>query len=235
MLRVWPTHLTSCKCIIRFVIWGRNILYFLFDSLLWSSSDSTVYYFPGMNEALEHLDRLNEYNFHIPEDLAIRHLTKINDAFGDTWLLTECKWISSLDLRMEKNIKRQFSLRTLGTFDWENWWAYVVVLFWDPVYFICYQTNLLWNPGWKYCFSWDNNSMYIFILQYRNLLLYVLPFYVCFVHDYCLWFNATIFLYFRSPKNGAFIQQKIIVMNNYPFVSKKTVGKLKDAQINNYN
>ncbi|RMX50410.1 hypothetical protein pdam_00010424, partial [Pocillopora damicornis] len=38
----------------------------------------------GMNEALEHLDRLNEYNFHIPEDLAIRHLTKINDAFGDT-------------------------------------------------------------------------------------------------------------------------------------------------------
>ena len=37
-----------------------------------------------MNEALEHLDRLNEYNFHIPEDLAIRHLTKINDAFGDT-------------------------------------------------------------------------------------------------------------------------------------------------------
>lgn len=42
-------------------------------------------------------------------------------------------------------------------------------------------------------------------------------------------------LYFRSPKNGAFIQQKIIVMNNHPFVSKKTVGKLKDAQINNYN
>lgn len=38
----------------------------------------------GMNEALEHLDRLNEYNFHIPEDLAIRHLTKINDAFGDS-------------------------------------------------------------------------------------------------------------------------------------------------------
>lgn len=110
-----------------------------------------------MNEALEHLDRLNEYNFHIPEDLAIRHLTKINDAFGDTWLLTECSWISSLDLRMEKNIKRQFSLRTLGMFDWENWWAYVVVLFWDPVYFICYQTNLLWNSGWKYCFSWHNN------------------------------------------------------------------------------
>ena len=77
--------------------------------------------------------------------------------------------------------------------------------------------------------------MYIFILQYRNLLLYVLHFYVCFVHDYCLWFNAAIFLYFRSPKNGAFIQQKIIVMNNYPFVSKKAVGKLKDAQINNYN
>lgn len=24
-------------------------------------------------------------------------------------------------------------------------------------------------------------------------------------------------------------------MNNYPFVSKKAVGKLKDAQINNYN
>ncbi|KAJ7380930.1 Rab GTPase binding [Desmophyllum pertusum] len=38
----------------------------------------------GMDEALEHLERLNEYNFHIPEDLAIRHLTKINDAFGDT-------------------------------------------------------------------------------------------------------------------------------------------------------
>lgn len=38
----------------------------------------------GMDEALEHLERLNEYNFHIPEDLAIRHLTKINDAFGDS-------------------------------------------------------------------------------------------------------------------------------------------------------
>jgi len=41
-------------------------------------------FFLGMDEALEHLERLNEYNFHIPEDLAIRHLTKINDAFGDT-------------------------------------------------------------------------------------------------------------------------------------------------------
>ncbi|XP_078366538.1 RUN domain-containing protein 1-like [Oculina patagonica] len=38
----------------------------------------------GMDEALEHLERLNEYNYHIPEDLAIRHLTKINDAFGDS-------------------------------------------------------------------------------------------------------------------------------------------------------
>ena len=32
---------------------------------------------------MEHLERLNEYNFHLPEDLAIRHLTKINDAFGE--------------------------------------------------------------------------------------------------------------------------------------------------------
>ena len=40
--------------------------------------------FLGMDETLEHLERLNEYNFHIPEDLAIRHLTKINDAFGDS-------------------------------------------------------------------------------------------------------------------------------------------------------
>lgn len=48
------------------------------------SSDLIVCNFLGMNEALEHLDRLNEYNFHIPEDLAIRHLTKINDAFGDS-------------------------------------------------------------------------------------------------------------------------------------------------------
>lgn len=231
MLRVWPTHLTSCKCIIRFVIWGRNILDFLFDSLLWSSSDSTVYYFPGMNEALEHLDRLNEYNFHIPEDLAIRHLTKINDAFGDTWLLTECKWISSLDLRMEKNIKRQFSLRTLVTFDWENWWVYLVVLFWDPVYFICYQTNLLWNSGWKYCFSWHNNlCTYLFCSIEICFCTFYLFMYVLFT---IIVFDSI--LYFRSPKNGAFIQQKIIVMNNYPFVSKKTVGKLKDAQINNYN
>lgn len=38
----------------------------------------------GMNEAIEHLERLNEYNFHLPEDLAIRHLTKINDAFGES-------------------------------------------------------------------------------------------------------------------------------------------------------
>lgn len=38
----------------------------------------------GMDEAIEHLERLNEYNFHLPEDLAIRHLTKINDAFGDS-------------------------------------------------------------------------------------------------------------------------------------------------------
>ena len=44
----------------------------------------TLIFFLGMDEALEHLERLNEYNFHIPEDLAIRHLTKINDAFGDT-------------------------------------------------------------------------------------------------------------------------------------------------------
>ncbi|KAK2568381.1 RUN domain-containing protein 1 [Acropora cervicornis] len=38
----------------------------------------------GMNEATEHLERLHEYNFHLPEDLAIRHLTKINDAFGES-------------------------------------------------------------------------------------------------------------------------------------------------------
>ncbi|KAM7439161.1 Rab GTPase binding [Porites harrisoni] len=38
----------------------------------------------GMSEATEHLERLNEYNFHLPEDLAIRHLTKISDAFGES-------------------------------------------------------------------------------------------------------------------------------------------------------
>lgn len=38
----------------------------------------------GMDEAVEHLERLHEYNFHLPEDLAIRHLTKINDAFGES-------------------------------------------------------------------------------------------------------------------------------------------------------
>lgn len=37
-----------------------------------------------MIEAIEHLERLHEYNFHLPEDLAIRHLTKINDAFGES-------------------------------------------------------------------------------------------------------------------------------------------------------
>ena len=42
--------------------------------------------FLGMSEATEHLERLNEYNFHLPEDLAIRHLTKISDAFGESWL-----------------------------------------------------------------------------------------------------------------------------------------------------
>lgn len=40
--------------------------------------------FLGMSEATEHLERLNEYNFHLPEDLAIRHLTKISDAFGES-------------------------------------------------------------------------------------------------------------------------------------------------------
>lgn len=45
---------------------------------------SLYFDFLGMDEAMEHLERLNEYNFHIPEDLAIRHLTKINDAFGDS-------------------------------------------------------------------------------------------------------------------------------------------------------
>ena len=40
--------------------------------------------FLGMSEATEHLERLNDYNFHLPEDLAIRHLTKISDAFGES-------------------------------------------------------------------------------------------------------------------------------------------------------
>lgn len=40
--------------------------------------------FLGMSEATEHLERLSEYNFHLPEDLAIRHLTKISDAFGES-------------------------------------------------------------------------------------------------------------------------------------------------------
>ena len=40
--------------------------------------------FLGMSEATEHLERLNEHNFHLPEDLAIRHLTKISDAFGES-------------------------------------------------------------------------------------------------------------------------------------------------------
>lgn len=43
-----------------------------------------LFIFVGMDEAIGHLERLNEYNFHLPEDLAIRHLTKINDAFGES-------------------------------------------------------------------------------------------------------------------------------------------------------
>lgn len=139
-LRVWFIYFISCKCIIRFVIWGRNILYFLFDFLLWLLFDLIVYYFLGMNEVLEYLDCFNEYNFYIFEDLVIRYLIKINDVFGDIWLLIECIWISLFDLRMEKNIKRKFFLRILVMFDWENWWVYLVVFF------------------------WDNNFMYIFIL-----------------------------------------------------------------------
>ena len=49
-----------------------------------SLTDNSLFVFPGMDEAIEHLERLNEYNFHLPEDLAIRHLTKINDAFGES-------------------------------------------------------------------------------------------------------------------------------------------------------
>ena len=37
-----------------------------------------------MEEALISLEELKPYNFHLPEDLAIRHLMKINDAFGET-------------------------------------------------------------------------------------------------------------------------------------------------------
>ncbi|XP_032220866.2 RUN domain-containing protein 1 isoform X2 [Nematostella vectensis] len=37
----------------------------------------------GMSEAMGSLDRLQPFDFYLPEDLAIRHLTKINDAFGE--------------------------------------------------------------------------------------------------------------------------------------------------------
>ena len=71
------------------VVWCVALIYCqieIFVRIAQASPDSlsVLCVFLGMDEALEHLERLNEYNFHIPEDLAIRHLTKINDAFGDT-------------------------------------------------------------------------------------------------------------------------------------------------------
>lgn len=43
------------------------------------------YSFLGFDEVLDILERLTPLDFCLPEDLAIRHLTRANEAFGDNY------------------------------------------------------------------------------------------------------------------------------------------------------
>ena len=47
---------------------------------------NTIYiFFLGFDEVLDLLERLSPLDFCLPEDLAIRHLTRANEAFGDNY------------------------------------------------------------------------------------------------------------------------------------------------------
>ena len=45
----------------------------------------STFSFLGFEDVLDLLERLTPLDFCLPEDLAIRHLTRANEAFGDNY------------------------------------------------------------------------------------------------------------------------------------------------------